>query len=174
MPGFTERLPDPIAPSSLPVRQGPEGLARHCGARVCYPARSRFRLRWCALAAFAVIFGAGCGDDDPTGPESQRLELTSVQPGRARVGSDGMELVLRGTGFRQNAVVGWNGEERITSFTNSEQLVVTLSDLDFQTAGEMELRVLNPGASEPNVVSNAIVFPVRHGFGSPELEVVVP
>jgi len=128
----------------------------------------------CLLVAIAGGLGgwlAGCSDDETTAPASEPLALEATEPSYALVDSVDLALTLHGAGFVPGARAGWNGSPRITSYISSTKLVVTVPASDLSSSGDIDLRVVQGDSDD---VSNAIVFPIRHGVGVPTLESIVP
>jgi uncharacterized protein (TIGR03437 family) len=109
----------------------------------------------------------------PTGPntgvESAPLEfvvapnnpaplLTRLDPPGAMLGGARLTLNVFGRNFLSNSVVKWNGNNRATTFINSTQLYVSVTENDLATATAAEVTVStpDPGGGTSNRLSFAI------------------
>jgi uncharacterized protein (TIGR03437 family) len=91
-----------------------------------------------------------------TGVESAPLEfaitannptplLTRLDPPGALLGGARLTLYIFGRNFLPTSVVNWNGSSRATTFLNSTQLYVSVTESDLATATGAEITVATPG-----------------------------
>jgi C1A family cysteine protease len=73
-----------------------------------------------------------------------RPALTSVSPTAMSGGANAAVLTVRGTGFVPNAVVQWNGTDRITTYVDATELRASLTAQDLSNGGEFVVTVHNP------------------------------
>ncbi len=78
-------------------------------------------------------------------------------PASTKPGSKGFKLTVNGTGFSPQAVIEWNGSERVTEFISPSRLKTTISASDVAKGGTAWVRVVNPGG----VASSVAFFPIR-------------
>lgn len=84
--------------------------------------------------------------------------ITSLNPNGAIVGGSGFTLKINGTNFTGSSVVQWNAEDRTTTFINSSEVRIDLTNADLQNIGTASVTVSNPTPSL--LVSNAKTFSV--------------
>ena len=95
----------------------------------------------------------------PFSVENPQASINSLVPDLVLLGSAGITLLVNGTDFVDGAVVIWNGDQRTTSFINSQQLSIELSDSDLERNGVIPVVVLNP---EPvGLASEGAYFIIR-------------
>jgi hypothetical protein len=81
--------------------------------------------------------------------------LTSLQPDTLPATGPEFTLTVNGAGFANNAVVRWNGDNRTTTFVNSNQLTAMIPASDIASPGSATVRVFNapPGGGLSNGLS---------------------
>ncbi|MGH7753736.1 MAG: beta strand repeat-containing protein, partial [Gemmatimonadales bacterium] len=67
-----------------------------------------------------------------------------IQPNSLPATGPEFTLTVNGTGFANNVVVRWNGDDRVTMFINSTKLEATIPASDIAAAGSATVRVFNP------------------------------
>jgi hypothetical protein len=94
--------------------------------------------------------------------------ILSASPSTVLAGSPGALIVLTGSNFVSQSVVGVNNTNRSTNFINSTVLEVNLTMTDVATAGTIQLAVTNPEAPPPappnGGTSNNFPYPVVNPF----------
>jgi uncharacterized protein (TIGR03437 family) len=96
-----------------------------------------------------------------TGIESAPLEfkitptnpaplLTRLDPPGGILGGARLTLNILGRNFLPNSVVQWNGKSRETTFINSTQLYVAVTESDLSTAATAEITVSTPSVGASN------------------------
>lgn len=76
--------------------------------------------------------------------------IGSLNPSTVCQGSGGITVTLSGSNFVSGAVVQFNGADRFTTFVSPTEMRFALLSTDTTTAGDHNVRVINPG----NVVSD--------------------
>ncbi len=118
--------------------------------------------------SFAVQVLGVCNPPEWPGPYSDAATftifvdtvlLTSLAPDAAPAGGPGFTLTLIGGGFRESAVVSWNGSDRMTTFADANSLTAEIPASDLQSPGRGQITVRNPNG----VVSNALSFTIGNG-----------
>ena len=71
--------------------------------------------------------------------------LSSLSPAMVTVGSEALELTVRGSQFVSTATVQWNGADRSTAFVNSTELRAAIAAADVSVVGSVQVTVVNPG-----------------------------
>lgn len=85
--------------------------------------------------------------------------VASLSPTSFAAGSTATAtLTLTGSSFVPNSIIDIDGSPRATTFSNSTQLTMQLSQGDFVTAGNRQLQVVNPAPG--GGLSNIIAFSV--------------
>ncbi len=100
--------------------------------------------------------------------------IANLSPSSMLQGSAAFTLTINGTGFGNNSVVTWNGQNRATTFVNNTQLKAQISASDLNTGGAASVVVINPlpgggtsNASPFTVTPNPRVIKVINASGSP-------
>jgi len=107
------------------------------------------------LAGLASLApAAGHRDSAPADAPS----ISSISPDRRDMESPGFTLTVRGTGFRQNAVVRWNGADRMTSYVSTGELRASIPASDLVARGTVAVTVSVPGGQ--GGLSNAATFTI--------------
>ena len=112
--------------------------------------------------AFLVLFSIGCG----AGPGSRNQGphfavgvfppvMTALTPGSVPVNSVPFTMTVDGNNFGTDAVVFWNGVPQHTTFVNSHQVLVALTDTDLMFVGTVRVYVRSGGMN-----SNTLNFDV--------------
>lgn len=70
--------------------------------------------------------------------------LESIEPSAARVGTQGLELTLRGAGFVPESVALWDGEPRPTTFVSARELRAEIGAADLADQRVLEVSVGSP------------------------------
>jgi len=112
-----------------------------------------------AIAYCLILFTIGCGGPSETKATftagSSPPAIASLAPDSAPVGSVALTMVVTGKNFINGALVFWNGVPLSTSFVNSEELLVSVTQTDLQFAGSAQVYVRTSGVS-----SNTLDFSV--------------
>jgi hypothetical protein len=109
-----------------------------------------------------IVFTFGCGADPVNKSQGPHFgtaftppSLTTLQPSTVPVNSAPFTMTVNGTNFRTDALVVWNGVTQHTIFVNSNQLLVTVTDVDLMFAGLAHVFVRTAGLN-----SNTLDFDV--------------
>jgi PKD repeat protein len=84
--------------------------------------------------------------------------ITNLAPSTLLQGGPAFELTVNGTGFGNNSVVAWNGQNRSTIFMNSTQLKAQITADDLNAGPAVNVTVINPAPG--GGTSNAAVFTI--------------
>ncbi len=84
--------------------------------------------------------------------------LGSASPASIAMGGPDFVLTVNGSGFINQSVLRWNGQDRDTQFVSSGQLRANITASDIATPGLSSLTVFNPG--EDGGESSAVYFAV--------------
>ena len=87
---------------------------------------------------------------------------TSLSPSSKPAGSTDFTLTVHGTQFTAASVVRWNGQNRPTTFVNSQTLQAKISAADLATPDVASVRVLTPGKNTDSGLSNARGFTIAN------------
>ena len=82
--------------------------------------------------------------------------IASISPNNVNAGGDQMVFTVKGTDFRPDSSVSWNGSLRPTTFVSSHQLKVTITAGDITNPGMVLVFVFNPPETSTTSVSGAI------------------
>ncbi len=85
--------------------------------------------------------------------------VTSLQPDTLPANSPQFILTVNGAGFANNAVVRWNGVNKVTTFINSTKLTAIIPNTDVLNVGTAQVRVFNPPPG--GGLSNAATFTIN-------------
>jgi hypothetical protein len=109
-----------------------------------------------------------------TGLETNPLpSLTALSPSSATAGGAAFTLTVNGTNFVSESVVGWNGADRITTYSSSAQLTASIPASDISTGGTAQVTVFNPAPG--GGTSNSLNFTINPlGNPVPTLASLVP
>ncbi len=114
-----------------------------------------------ASANYTLSIAADTSPPPPT--------IAGIVPQSVTAGGRPFSITVNGSNFISGqSVVRWNGQNRTTTFINSNQLVAFISAADIATPGTQFITVFNPPAL--GGVSASVPFPVAPA-GSPEPEV---
>src|SRR5712692_2123919 len=123
------------------------------------------------LAVIALLRFVGCasllGLDDV---KYAGFHIDSIDPTEKTAGDAGFDLTVKGTGFKNESQVQWNGSPRNTTFdSGTKQLIAGIdrSDIAIDKAGtKPPVTVFNPkDVNDPNsqdATSNAVTFTVNN------------
>jgi uncharacterized protein (TIGR03437 family) len=88
--------------------------------------------------------------------------LTSLNPNVANAGGAAFILTVNGTNFANNAVVRWNGSDRVTTFNSATQLTAQITANDIANQGTAAVTVFNTAnVSGGGGASNALTFTIN-------------
>ena len=110
------------------------------------------------LASDNVMQTIDAGDCGPANPVPS---ISSLFPGSLPIGSAAQNLRINGSGFLANSSVTFNGSPRTPVYVSPNELTISLTSADLETAGSFPVIVTNPlpgGGS-----SNSVVFTVTTG-----------
>jgi hypothetical protein len=166
-----------VAPAKVPAGSGPfilqisgsgfapQSVVLWSGTSLTTTYVSPTKLTASVPASFAASSGAftitvaNPGGQSSSGPgtsvdvENPVPTITSLSPQWIAPGSGTTDVAISGTGFVQNAVASFEGNDRATSFQSSTQLTMTLTPADLALPGQASVVVTNPppggGASAP-------------------------
>lgn len=79
-----------------------------------------------------------------TGTPNPVPEISSLSPGYVFAGDPAFTLTVTGTGFVEDSVIRWDGEDRATTYISSTQLEVAIPSTDLETSGVVDVTVFNP------------------------------
>jgi hypothetical protein len=102
----------------------------------------------CLLTIALALGGLSCGTCNP------RPFISSIAPNSTAAGGNQFLLTVKGSNFRRDSLVSWNGSFRVTSFLSSHQLAAAIMAADIATPGSV--LVLNPPSGNTTSVSGAI------------------
>ena len=103
---------------------------------------------------------------NPAGAMSNSVSFTinapvpissTLSPTSATAGGPQFTLTVNGSGFLVGSAVQWNGSALPTSYASGTQLTATVSANLITNAGNVSVRVQNPGGA----ASNALTFPIN-------------
>jgi hypothetical protein len=100
----------------------------------------------------------------PTPPVTPTI--TSVAPANATAGGAGFTLTVTGTNFIPDSVVDWNGAERATTYKSATSLQAQILNTDIETAGTIEITVLNTSLNGAAAFSAPFPFTVNPAAGA--------
>jgi hypothetical protein len=85
--------------------------------------------------------------------------ISDVSPSVLGVNAGAQTLTVIGSGFVPGAIVRWNGQNRSTTFVNSNQLTANILSSDLSSQGTAKVTVLNPtpGGGLSNEVTITII-----------------
>jgi len=88
--------------------------------------------------------------------------ITTVSPASATAGAAGFTLTVNGANFSSASVVRFNGSDRVTTFVNSTQLLVTILASDLAAGGTHSITVFTPapGGGVTSAFNFVVNFPV--------------
>lgn len=105
-----------------------------------------------------VSVGLGCGSgmsksgsDPRAGFGTTFPSITSLTPNTSPVNSAPFTMTIQGTNFTPDAVALWNGNVQHTTFINSGQLQVTVTNTDLMSVGLTQV-VVRTGGMNTNTV----------------------
>jgi IPT/TIG domain len=94
------------------------------------------------------------------------IEITSISPSIIPTGGPAFTLTVNGGGFASSAVVNVNGNARLTTFVNANQLLASIPATDIATAGSLAITVTTPvpggTTSEPKTLIVAAPSPASN------------
>jgi Tol biopolymer transport system component len=111
-------------------------------------------------ARITATSGSGSGHADITVEDLHPTPtIASFSPASATTGGPDLTLTIRGTGFRPNVRVQWNGHARPTQYVSPTELRATVWAADRAQAGTMRVQVVNapPGGGPSAEVEYRIV-----------------
>jgi len=85
--------------------------------------------------------------------------ISSLWPRSAAVGSAGLTLTVKGSGFTSGSTVRWNGSTRTTRFVNAGQLTAIITAADTSVAGTPQVSVATPAPG--GGTSGSMTFTVK-------------
>jgi len=104
-----------------------------------------------------ALSGTGAVSTNNAVPQITQVSPVSILPGKA-----GAAVTVRGTGFKSNSVVNWNGSSRGTTYASSNKLTTMLLAADIAKAASGLVTVSNPGPG--GGVSAPVLVPVTAPF----------
>ena len=105
---------------------------------------------FCLLATALALGCLSCGFCAP------KPFISSVSPTSATVGGNQFLLTIKGSDFRSDSMVSWNGSFRVTTFVSSHQLVAAITAADIAAPGTVLVFAFNPPESPTVSVSGAV------------------
>jgi len=100
----------------------------------------------------------------PTPPVTPTI--TSVAPANATAGGAGFTLTVTGTNFIRDSVVDWNGAARTTTYKSATSLQAQILNTDIETAGTIEITVLNTALNGAAAFSAPFPFTINPAAGA--------
>ncbi|HVE58178.1 MAG TPA: FG-GAP-like repeat-containing protein [Pyrinomonadaceae bacterium] len=81
--------------------------------------------------------------------------ISSLSPASQPPGATAFELTVNGSGFVNNSIVRWNGQNRTTTFVSATQIKAQITAIDIQAAGTFPVTVVNaaPGGGTSSPVN---------------------
>lgn len=83
--------------------------------------------------------------------------LTTLSPGFAITGGDGVTLTVNGVNFTNGMIVRWNGADRATSFISSAELRAAIPAGDLTSNGRAGVTVFNPSTGATTAALSFLV-----------------
>jgi tetratricopeptide (TPR) repeat protein len=92
---------------------------------------------------------------------SQKMNpaISNISPDNVDVESDPVTLTVTGSDFVYGSVVRFNGEDKVTTYVNQNQLTALIPKLDLVNDGEYDISVFSP--IHDGKISNAMKFKVN-------------
>ena len=89
-------------------------------------------------------------------------QITNLLPSTVLAGSSSVALYVAGTNFVPSSVVTVNGDNRTTTYNNSNSLSVMINASDVARSGAVQIAVVNPlpGGGSSNIVLLSVTNPV--------------
>jgi hypothetical protein len=84
--------------------------------------------------------------------------IDSLEPNTAALGSPSFTLHVKGSGFREDSKVSWNGSEEPTTFVSATELTTEVDMSTAEAAVALPVLVRNADAD-----SNTVVFTLTNG-----------
>jgi subtilisin family serine protease len=85
--------------------------------------------------------------------------IMSLSPVSTTAGAATFTLTVDGVNFESNAVVRWNGADRVTTFVSATQLTATITAADVASAGTASVTVGNPSKSTTSAAQAFTINP---------------
>lgn len=109
----------------------------------------------------AVFLAAGCDSTQNTIQGNTGAALSFLAPADATAGGVDFTLNVNGAGFASNSVVRWNGQNRTTTFVNTNQVTVIIKAADIANPGTVLVTAFTPqSGSGLNGLSNTLTFTI--------------
>ena len=96
------------------------------------------RLYLLTISLLALVCSS-CGVCTP------RYFINSISPGNTSAGGNQFVLTVKGSDFRRDSLVSWNGSFRVTTLVSSHQLEAAITATDIAQPGMVLVFVFNPG-----------------------------
>ncbi len=117
-----------------------------------------------------VAPGGGTSEAQPFAINNAVPVLTILDPSKGPAGGSGLTLTLKGDNLLATSTVQWGDHAIATTFSSKTQLTATVSATDLESAGAVNVTVVNP--SPGGGTSAPATFTVENGV--PSVTQVVP
>lgn len=91
--------------------------------------------------------------------------ISSISPEAAETGTNSLTMKVEGTGFSTSSIVRWNGVDKPTTYSATDELRAEIGASDLEQLSTVEITVFNPppggGQSEPLPFALFTVLPLR-------------
>ena len=104
----------------------------------------------CLLTISLALVCSSCGVCPPP------PFISFISPNNTTAGGNQFVLTVKGSDFRHDSSVSWNGSLRVTTFVSSHQLEATITAADIAQPGMVLVFVFNPPGTSTTSVSGAI------------------
>jgi len=104
----------------------------------------------CLLTISLALVCSSCGVCPPP------PFISSISPNNTTAGGNQFVLTVKGSDFRHDSSVSWNGSLRLTTFISSHQLEAAITAADIAEPGMVLVFVFNPPETSTTSLSGAI------------------
>jgi hypothetical protein len=128
------------------------------------------RFQRSAAAGFVVLAVALTGASGARAASNPIPFISQLAPLTVTPGTNGLSLIVNGTGFVPGAMVYWDGSPLDTQYISSSQLSVSAPSSDLTLPVSAAITVQNPGSQNSNFVYLQVAIPeLSLGFSGPQL-----
>ena len=112
-----------------------------------------------AITVFTPAPGGGTSNSANLNVDNPLPTISTIAPVNALQGGPAFVLTVNGTGFVNNSVVTWNGQNRTTNFISSTQLSAQIAAADINSVATANVAVVTPtpGGGTSNQTSFAVL-----------------
>ena len=119
------------------------------------------------VTVFTSAPGGGESKRAPFLVSSARPTLTDISPASRPVGTGDFTITATGSNFQSDAVLRWNGLNRLTTFGDSTELNAAIPASDIVTEGTAQISILNPDDTGEGSISNELTFAISAAGDNP-------